>query len=71
MIDVSSAKTLDNQNLSKEIKMENDQSYDVRNRDNTIISSGANENCQEFRLGKTQAANLILPYSVVRICNFR
>ena len=36
--EISSAKTLDNQNLSKEIKMENEQSYDVRNRDNTIIS---------------------------------
>ena len=37
--EISSAKTLDNQNLSKEIEMENDQSYDVRNRDNTIISN--------------------------------
>jgi hypothetical protein len=55
---ISSAKSLDNQNLSKEIEMENDQSYDVRNRDNTIISSGANQNCQEFRLGKTKAAIL-------------
>ena len=36
--DISSAKTLDNQNYSKEIKMENEQSYDVRNRDNTILS---------------------------------
>ena len=35
--DISSAKTLDNQNYSKEIKMENEQSYDVRNRDNTIL----------------------------------
>ena len=53
--EISSAKSLDNQNLSKEIKMEDD----VRNRDNTIISSTATKNCQEFRLGKTQAANLI------------
>ena len=52
--EISSAKSLDNQNLSKEIKMEDD----VRNRDNTIISSAAAENCREFRLGKTQAANL-------------
>ena len=52
--EISSAKTLDNQNLSKEIKMEDD----VRNRDNTIIISTAAKNCQEFRLGKTQAANL-------------
>ena len=37
--EISSAKTLDNQNLSKEIKMENEQSYDVRKRDNTIISN--------------------------------
>jgi hypothetical protein len=36
--EISSSKTLDNQNLSKEIEMENEQSYDVRNRDNTIIS---------------------------------
>ena len=28
--EISSAKTLDKQNLSKEIKMENEQSYDVR-----------------------------------------
>ena len=38
--EISSAKTLDNQNLSKEIEMENEQSYDdVKNRDNTIIAS--------------------------------
>ena len=37
--EISSAKTLDNQNLSEEIKMENEQSYDVRKRDNTIISN--------------------------------
>ena len=36
--EISSAKTLDNHNLSKEIRMKNEQSYDVRNRDNTIIS---------------------------------
>ena len=53
--EISSAKTLDNQNLSKEIKMEDD----LRNRDNTITSRAAAENCREFRLGKTQAANLI------------
>ena len=35
--EISSAKTLDKQNLSKEIKMENEQPYDVRNTDNTII----------------------------------
>ena len=35
--EISSAKTFDNQDLSKEIKMENKQSYDVRNRDNTTI----------------------------------
>ena len=35
--EISSAKTLDKQNLSKDIKMENEQSYDVRNRDNTTI----------------------------------
>ena len=28
---------INNQDLSKEIKMENEQSYDVRNRDNTTI----------------------------------
>ena len=37
--EISSAITLDNQNSSKEIKMENEQSYDVRKRDNTIISN--------------------------------
>ena len=37
--EISSAKSLDNQNLSEEIKMENEQSYDVRKRDNTIISN--------------------------------
>ena len=30
---------INNPDLSKEIKMENEQSYDVRNRDNTIISN--------------------------------
>ena len=35
--EISSAKTLDNQNYSKEIKMENEQSCDVRNRYNTIL----------------------------------
>ena len=34
---ISSAITLDDQNSSKEIKMENEQPYDVRNTDNTII----------------------------------
>ena len=37
--EISSAKPLDKQNLSKEIEMENEQSYDARNRDNTIISN--------------------------------
>ena len=32
--EISSAITLDNQNSSKEIKMENEQPYDVRNTDN-------------------------------------
>ena len=36
--EISSAITLDNQNSSKEIKMENEQSYDVRNTDNKKIS---------------------------------
>ena len=36
--EISSAKTLDNQTLSKDIKIENEQSYDFRNRDNTMIA---------------------------------
>ena len=36
--EISSAKTLDNHNLSKEIRMKNEQSNDVRDRDNSITS---------------------------------
>ena len=36
--EISSAKTRDNQNLSKEIEMENEQSYNFRNRDDTMIA---------------------------------
>ena len=55
---ISSAKILDNQNLSKEIKIENEQSYDVRNRDITIIADHSEQwnngiNNEEISSSKT------------------
>ena len=54
--EISSAITLDDQNSSKEIKMENEQPYDVRDRDNTITSYHSELQRREHSINEANTA---------------
>ena len=64
--EISSAKTLDKQNLSKEIKMENEQSDDVR--EGSSKASSAREVASSSSLLETNHIALILFISDHRWC---